>query len=189
MGVLISPWEGAILGKGSPTVKCRNFLPSAVQKWLKWLICHLGCGLGGPKKAQVQSYSSGGANVPTWEGTDTVKSLVVGLCVMIVNSANNCSAVAEMGDMAENWGVSPYLTQCGLGRGLPPYQVASWSIQPFNHNRHELKIGGARSPSNTMRPGLRPTSMPSFILIHHTVWLQLEPCAGTNIYPHPHPYP
>jgi len=30
------------------------------------------------------------------------------------------------------WG--PHLTQCGLGRGLPPRQVSSWSIQPFGHN-------------------------------------------------------
>ena len=27
-------------------------------------------------------------------------------------------------------------TQCGLGPGLLPYQVASSSIQPFGHNRH-----------------------------------------------------
>jgi len=53
------------------------------------------------------------------------------------------SAVAEMGDparakWAENWGgasvslsvgkLGPHLTQCCLGRGLPLYQVASWSI-------------------------------------------------------------
>jgi len=30
----------------------------------------------------------------------------------------------------------------------------------------------ARSPSNTMWPGPRPTSMPSFILIHLSVWPQ-----------------
>jgi len=30
--------------------------------------------------------------------------------------------------------LSPQLTQCGLGRGLPQYQVASWSIQQFGHN-------------------------------------------------------
>jgi len=30
------------------------------------------------------------------------------------------------------WGeLGPHLTQCGLGRGLSPYQVASSSIQPF----------------------------------------------------------
>jgi len=34
---------------------------------------------------------------------------------------------------------SPHLTQCGLGRGLPPYQVASWSIQPFSHNTPTLQ--------------------------------------------------
>ena len=26
------------------------------------------------------------------------------------------------------------LTQCRLGWGLPPFQVAPWSIQPFGHN-------------------------------------------------------
>jgi len=30
--------------------------------------------------------------------------------------------------------LSPHLTQCGLGRGLPPHQVVPWSIQPFGHN-------------------------------------------------------
>jgi len=30
--------------------------------------------------------------------------------------------------------LGPHLTQCGLGRGLPPYQVTSWSMQPFGHN-------------------------------------------------------
>jgi len=55
------------------------------------------------------------------------------------------SAVAEMGDRGRNkhgpkrGGVlcpfrgelEPRLIQCGLGRGLLPYQVASSSIQPF----------------------------------------------------------
>jgi len=50
---------------------------------------------------------------------------------------------------AENWGAVPLLggdvshvTQCGLSRGLPSYQVASWSIQPFSHNKHWPKIVG-----------------------------------------------
>jgi len=30
--------------------------------------------------------------------------------------------------------LGPHLTQYGLGLGLPLYQVASWSIQPFGHN-------------------------------------------------------
>jgi len=42
------------------------------------------------------------------------------------------------------WGreLGPHLIQCRMGRGLPPYQVALWSIQPFDHNRHGPKIGG-----------------------------------------------
>ena len=71
---------------------------------------------------------------------------------------NKCSAVAEMGDRGHNrhgpkrWGAAvllsrragslgPRLIQCGLGRGLLPYQVASSSIQSFGHNRHGPKIG------------------------------------------------
>jgi len=40
------------------------------------------------------------------------------------------------------WGgeLGPHPTQCRLG--LPSYQVASWSIEPFGHNRCGWKIGG-----------------------------------------------
>ena len=84
-----------------------------------------------------------------------------------------------------------HLTQCGLGRGLPPYQVASWSIQPFGHNTW-AKIWGlmppffgggeAESPCNTMSPGPRPTSIPSGILIHAALrpqqtWAKIGDCA------------
>jgi len=56
---------------------------------------------------------------------------------------------------------SPHLTQSRLGQGVPPYQVASLSMQPFGHNRHGPKIGGsapflgkgAGFPSNTMWHG------------------------------------
>jgi len=41
--------------------------------------------------------------------------------------------------------LGPRLIQCGLGRGLLPYQVVSSFIQPFGHNRHELKTGGGGS--------------------------------------------
>jgi len=44
---------------------------------------------------------------------------------------------------AKNWGscallgeLDPHLTQYRLGWGLPPYQVASLSTQPFGHSRH-----------------------------------------------------
>ena len=36
----------------------------------------------------------------------------------------------------------PYRRQCRLGLGVPPYQVASWSIQPFGHKRYGHKIVG-----------------------------------------------
>ena len=49
----------------------------------------------------------------------------------------------KLGTMPPFWGgdLGPHLVQCGLGRGLPPYQVTSWSMQPFCNNRHGLKIG------------------------------------------------
>ena len=37
--------------------------------------------------------------------------------------------------------LEPRLIQCGLGRGLLPYHVASSSIQPFGHNKHGPKTG------------------------------------------------
>jgi len=75
----------------------------------------------------------------------------------------------------------PRLIQCGLGRGLLPYQVASSSIQLFFATRDMgQKLGGvyalfsgvAGSPSNTKSPGLRPTSIPSGILVYPAVWPQ-----------------
>ena len=39
------------------------------------------------------------------------------------------------------WGeLGPHVT-CGLVRGLPPYQVASWSVQLFGHNTPTLQAG------------------------------------------------
>jgi len=81
------------------------------------------------------------------------------LCIITLHKS---SAVAEMGDclatidmgrklgaavlcaLFEGGGrqLSPRLTQCGLGRGVPPYQVTSWSIQSFGNNRHGLNTGG-----------------------------------------------
>jgi len=107
---------------------------------------------------------------------------------------NKCSAVAKMGDHLGTIDMSrklravpffgggelgPYLTQCGLCWGLAPYQAGilihpavrhqqtwaeNWGLCPFG--------GVAGSPSNTMWPGLRPTSELSFILIHPTDWPQ-----------------
>jgi len=68
---------------------------------------------------------------------------------------NKSSTVAEMDDRGHNrhgpkrWGLlcpfcaelGPRLIQCGLGRGLHPYQVASSSIRPFGHNKCGPKTG------------------------------------------------
>jgi len=70
------------------------------------------------------------------------------------------------------WDLNPHLTQCRLGRRLPPYQVASWSIQPFGHNRHGPKTGGSGSSCNTMSPRPTPTQVPIGTLIHAAVWPQ-----------------
>jgi len=35
-----------------------------------------------------------------------------------------------------------------------------------------ISVGGAETPSNTVWPGTRPTSVPSGILIHPSVWPQ-----------------
>jgi len=62
-------------------------------------------------------------------------------------------AVWPQRTLAENLGLCPFrggelvshLTQCRVNRGLPPYQVASWSMQPFGHKRREPQIGGGGS--------------------------------------------
>jgi len=55
--------------RGLPIVECRDFLYELCRNSCtsRFAICVVD--LGGPKEAQVQSYSPGGANVPTWEGT------------------------------------------------------------------------------------------------------------------------
>jgi len=71
----------------------RGFLSQAVQKRLNRSLCRLGCGLGGPKEAQVQSYPPGDANVPSrrahWRHlTDTIEPSICGcdgaLCQIIL---------------------------------------------------------------------------------------------------------
>jgi len=73
-----------------------------------------------------------------------------------------------------SWKLGPRLVQCGLGRGLLPYQAASSSIQPFGYNRHGPIIGWGMGGStwNTMSHRPRTSSVPSGILIHAAVWPQ-----------------
>jgi len=91
------------------------------------------------------------------------------------NISYKYTAVAEIG--GRKLGAVPppfrggswdHLTQCGLGRGLRLYQVASWSIQPFCYNRHGPThnwrgVSWVPKYGSTMWPGPRTTSVPSGI--------------------------
>jgi len=96
----------------------------------------------------------------------------------------------DVGQKVERWAAVPLFVvelgfrqrQCRLGRGLPPYQVVPDPSSRWATIDMGRKVGaagcsvpfraGAGSPSNTMSPGLRPTSVPSGILIHPTVCSQ-----------------
>jgi len=93
---------------------------------------------------------------------------------------NKSSAVAEMGDRLAtiDMGRKVGVLLCPFRRRgcSPSNKMAPWSMKPFGHNIHGPKIGGcahlgrvAGSPLNTMWPGTRPTSLPSFVVIHPTV--------------------
>jgi len=60
---------------------------------------------------------------------------------------NKSSAVAEMGDRTRAKWPESGERGCCVDRDLPPYQVASWPIQPFRHNRH-----GPRFTHACLRP-------------------------------------
>jgi len=99
-----------------------------------------------------------------------------------------CSRLATI-DLGRNWvgGAVPFfygelgppLTQSRLGRGLPSYQVhlsPSSRLTTTDRGRKfgacPFRGGGAGSPSKTMSLRLRPTSVPSGILMHTPVWPQ-----------------
>ena len=66
-----------------------------------------------------------------------------------------------------------------LGRGLETYLHTKWHLHPYSRLAQQtwaknwgLCSFGERELSNTMWLASRPTSMPSFTLIHSTVWPQ-----------------
>jgi len=64
----------------------------------------------------------------------------------------------------------PRLKQCGLGRGLLPYQVASSSIQQFGHNGHEPKTGFGAVPFFLRELGPHRSQSPWAKPYLHTKW-------------------
>jgi len=93
------------------------------------------------------------------------------------------SAVAEMGDrarvkLAENWGLlCPFpcgelgfhLIKYGLGRGLPLYQVASWSIQLFGRNTPTLQTDRTGQRSDSIRCTVLQMVAQKWQL-NHSIW-------------------
>jgi len=94
---------------------------------------------------------------------------------------------SKFGYYCKNWKKCYHSKRCGLSsirlavssqqlNTIQQVLSTSWDGRPFGHNRHGPKIGGlcpfweggAGSPSN-MWAGLRPTSLPSGILIHPAV--------------------
>jgi len=67
-----------------------------------------------------------------------------------------------------------YMGQKMAGAAVPPF-AGKWQLDPCSRLATTDKglLGeGAGSPSNTMWPGPKPTSLSSVILIHPTVWPQ-----------------
>jgi len=100
----------------------------------------------GWKVAAVVSLSVGGAEFPSitmWPGpraTSVPSGILIHPAVW-----HNRHGPKSWGCCAPYfWGrwVTPHLTHCRRGRGLPPYQVASWSIQPFGHNTPPVSMIG-----------------------------------------------
>jgi len=100
----------------------------------------------GPKirEGAAVPLSVGGAASPSNTKSPGLRStsILSGICIH--------RAVSPQLTWAKNWGagcapfggeLGPHLTQCGLGRGLPPCQVSSWSIQPFGHNTPTPQTG------------------------------------------------
>jgi len=114
-----------------------------------------------------------------------------------MNKTYKSSAVTEMGDRSATidmgrkvgrgllcpfpWGeLGSHLKQCCLGKGLPPYQVASWSIQPIGHNtptsqtlQRSRSIGWTVT-CNCCPKSTDPNRWPGFVLSSSTNGLPTE---------------
>ena len=93
-----TPWEGAILGKGTPIVKYRDCLQWALHKRLNWSRCRLDCGLGlaqgimhyvgsSPPFPQIDII---GAVVIVWRVRGKIIRSV--LCNIVCNNCAQCNA-------------------------------------------------------------------------------------------------
>jgi len=66
--------------------------------------------------------------------------------------------------------LGPHLKQCRLGRGLPLYQVAYWSIQPYGHNTPTLQTD--RQDIQQFRSiGRTATCNGRLMTLHRSIWI------------------
>ena len=79
-------------------------------------------------------------------------------------------ATIEIGWKLER-GLGPHLTLSTLGWGLPPYQVASWSMQPFGHNRYGPKIGEGELGPHLTQCGQGRGLPVCQVLFDHSAWM------------------
>jgi len=88
----------------------------------------------------------GGGAVPLWRGragspsntmwsgprpTSVPSGILIHLAIW---PQQTWAKIGGFGPFLGRGGSGPHLTQCDLGRGLLPYQMASWSIKRFGHN-------------------------------------------------------
>ena len=52
--------------------------------------------------------------------------------------------------------LGPYQAHCGLSRGQPPYQVESWSVQPFGNSGHGRQSCGIKQGPSPKACGAWP---------------------------------
>ena len=85
------------------------------------------------------------AGIPSWYVTSHANQLS-----LLPSAGRKMNGHNRHGPKTGGWGtllplwageLGPHLTQYVFVRGLPPYQVASRSMQPFGDNRHGPKIG------------------------------------------------
>jgi len=139
--IVFARWRQCCLGMGRPLKSLATFCRKVPKKGLNRSICRLGCGLNSDEACTTPIVFAVWRLFARWliywrlsrDSWQLDKPLVI----------SKCSAVAEMGDrlakieMSRKWGLcfwgqlDPRLTQCGLGPGLPLYQVACWSIQSY----------------------------------------------------------
>jgi len=135
---------------------------STVPQHLSDLLCY----------CQTTSQSDSGLDFTESTKNDAVNWLeltplevLMNLSLLDLHFINKNSAVVEIGQPYCHNRHGSHFTDVGCPACAHKPQTLYGATLP-------LSVGGAGSPSNTMWPGTRPTSVPSGTLIHLAVWPQ-----------------